>query len=202
MQTLSPSFRRQGFTLIELLTVIAIIGILTAIIIPTVGAVKTSAKKAQTRTMFTQWTNAYNLFKQEYGYYPDVTNGDNQLNDVDDTTRFVRTFTGKERDGTAVSSVADLNGNKRRLSFYTFNPGELATGTTTLITSALGQTDFAILRDTNGDGVIKSGAGGDFTTLPSVDNGAAGAYQPTSEIPADGIRAGVVFYSGGVLSWK
>lgn len=37
---------RSGFTLIELLTVIAIVGILAGIIIPVVGSVRTSAKRA------------------------------------------------------------------------------------------------------------------------------------------------------------
>lgn len=41
------SKRHGAFTLIELLTVIAIIGILAAIIIPTVSAVRTSARRAQ-----------------------------------------------------------------------------------------------------------------------------------------------------------
>lgn len=56
MLSMSPHAprRRSGFTLIELLTVIAIIGILAAIIIPTVGAVRKRAKIAQTTSNMRQ----------------------------------------------------------------------------------------------------------------------------------------------------
>jgi len=46
--------KSSGFTLIELLTVIAIVGILAAIIIPTVGRVRASAKAAQSKSNLRQ----------------------------------------------------------------------------------------------------------------------------------------------------
>ncbi|RRJ97253.1 DUF1559 domain-containing protein [Opitutaceae bacterium TAV4] len=57
--------RSKAFTLIELLTVIAIIGILAAIIVPTVGRVRQSARSAQCISNLRQIGMAITLYAEE-----------------------------------------------------------------------------------------------------------------------------------------
>jgi prepilin-type N-terminal cleavage/methylation domain-containing protein/prepilin-type processing-associated H-X9-DG protein len=84
--SLAPPRASRAFTLIELLTVIAIIGILAAILIPTVGAVRKTAKGARCVANLRQIGVAINLYPPDNkGYYPRLKENyapDNPVNNL------------------------------------------------------------------------------------------------------------------------
>ncbi|MDD3180435.1 MAG: prepilin-type N-terminal cleavage/methylation domain-containing protein [Opitutaceae bacterium] len=209
----------MAFTLVELLTVVAIIGILLAIIIPTAAAARNSAKRVRTRIQFAQWATAIENFRQEYGYYP-IFDSSNLVNARSPNPNaaglhvFHDTLVGRRRDGSALphngggDSVAESSPetqNPRLIPFIAFTEADLFPDTPAdecalsrnLLHDAFGNTQIAVLVDKNLDGVIKiDRAGCDYTTdqLPAVyppDNTDLALKPSTSGIEPDILETGV-----------
>ena len=159
--------RKHAFTLIELLMVIAIIGILAGILIPTVSAVKRQANVAASKSQLSQYVNAIQLFKGEYGYYPFLEahndNGEN-INDLSDN--FIETLSG--RDATNGNSES-VGVNRRKIEFHGFSVAEFyrkSDGTVdpTKVADRLNNTNIYIVIDGDGDGQIKVPIPSDVST--------------------------------------
>jgi prepilin-type N-terminal cleavage/methylation domain-containing protein/prepilin-type processing-associated H-X9-DG protein len=58
--------KRKGFTLIELLVVVAIIAVLMAILLPSLGRAKANAMRVKCGARLKQWALAINIYAQEY----------------------------------------------------------------------------------------------------------------------------------------
>jgi len=193
----------RGFSLIELLTVIAVLGILAAIIIPTMGGARDSADRAATKARFSQWAAAMELYRQEYGFYPDIAVAGRL-----DTARFVAELTGQTLAGATVRGSASW-GNRKGLSFYALSPGDLDESGRQMV-DAFGNTDIAVRWDTNRDGRIDTADTGSWVAVDGLEATGLSPEVLPEAIPATGVRAGVVFYSAGrgqdetdlVLSWR
>jgi prepilin-type N-terminal cleavage/methylation domain-containing protein len=62
---------RHGFSLIELLTVIAVIGILAAILVPVIGGIRERARVTAATSDAKQIANAWRLYYNDRGEWPD-----------------------------------------------------------------------------------------------------------------------------------
>lgn len=63
----TTSRRPRGFTLVELLAVIAVVGVLVAILVPVLGKVREAARKTQCVSNMRQLGAAVHLFTQDHG---------------------------------------------------------------------------------------------------------------------------------------
>ncbi|GAT32912.1 type II secretion system protein G [Terrimicrobium sacchariphilum] len=97
----------RGFTLIELLIVIAIIGILMALLFPAVGSAIDAARRAQAKNDVTQIATAITAYETEYGRLPGTNSSDNEATV---TKTLVETLTAQS-----------TNDNPRKITFIEVN---------------------------------------------------------------------------------
>jgi prepilin-type N-terminal cleavage/methylation domain-containing protein len=170
----------SAFTLIELLMVIAIIGILAGILIPSVGAVKRNARIATSKARISQYMSAIQSFKGEYSYYPfsaEAKLAEGKFPLVDYSELFVGTLSARDVENPSTS--VPVGGNRRRIQFYTFAEDEIADGTEpsaiNTVIDGFGNNKIVIVFDHDNDGEV---------TVPDPDGGSASTKVIRSKMTA------------------
>lgn len=152
------NIQKRAFTLIELLMVIAIIGILAGILIPTVGAVRTKANIAASKSQLSNYVNAIKMFKSDYGYYPFVTGNDDVLEYKlsENSVEFIQTLSSRDPSS---NQKATYGGNRRQISYHNFSEQEFLledddSVSDTELADRFGNQEIILVIDGSGDGLV------------------------------------------------
>ncbi len=150
----------RGFTLIELMVVVTVIGILAAIIIPSIAGALKGGKKARAMSQIRDLDGAVKRYYAEYGKMP-VPRGDNGGND--------KLYTGSAQ--AAVIEIlinANAEMNPKQIVFLDVEPSALVSG---VYQDPWGG-DYGILMDLNFDEKIDNlGGFGEIRAKVAVYSG-------------------------------
>ena len=150
---------KKGFTLVELLMVLAIVGLLASILIPTAGSIRESALKTVCKSQLSQYINAIVQFKSQYGYYPFARGSKDYVIDLSDpeiSKEFIETMSGRDAiNGKPISA----GGNRKRIAFHDFSENEFFIleddlYSLTQLADRFNNSKIFIMIDGDGDGFI------------------------------------------------
>ena len=166
----------RGFTLIELLVVITIVGMLAAILIPSINGALKSAKRARALSQIRDLDGAVKRYFAEYGKMP-VSAGPTGNGGAD------RLFTGEEQAGVIealIDQSEDVNVNPKHIVFLDLDPASFGVKTVVEMLDALRSnkpyqdpwhTDYGILMDLNFDDKIDDLGYGEIRAKVGVYSG-------------------------------
>jgi len=160
MNKLNDSLRvhrypRCAFTLVELLTVIAIIGLLSGMLVPSIASAMNQVKKAKVKTQLSELVNAINQYSTTYHYFPLSYNlGDRDIDIIvrGDHINDFENFLSLPLSAYDSKLNKNTKYNPKGTRFYTFDNG--AFNSQGDYVDAFGNTEFHILIDGDGDHAI------------------------------------------------
>jgi prepilin-type N-terminal cleavage/methylation domain-containing protein len=141
---------KKAFTIVELLVVLAIIGILMAIIVPAASGVRRQAAIVQTKARFQRWALALEAFKNEYGNYPDLGSSPVEVNTTPGL--WVELLSAHDIEGNPAADSVALDQNPKLIKFIDFTSDELDSDGRLL--DGFGRSDITAYFDTDDDGFL------------------------------------------------